>query len=45
MTEDVRIPEKTLLTEVSDILELAQKSLEVALILLNSEIEKRRQND
>jgi len=45
MTEDVRIPDKTLLWEVSDILELAQKSLEVALILLKSEIEERRQND
>jgi hypothetical protein len=54
MTEDVRILDKTLITEVSDILELAQKSLEEQVIRLKSEIEElrikseieeRRQND
>jgi hypothetical protein len=42
MTEDVRILDKTLITEVSDILELAQKSLEEQVIRLKSEIEELR---
>ena len=42
MTEDVRILDKTLITEVSDILELAQKSLEEQVIRLKAEIEELR---